>query len=332
MLEAEAQRLINTAHRESTSKVYQTAQRSYLMFCNRYKITPLPLNEDSLLKYVSYLSLQKLSHSTIRVYYSGIKSYAIVMGFGLPNTSHRLNMAFRSLEINCVNATKKLPITLQILEQILPSIVNSNYNDVMLWASMTLAHFGLLRAAEFTVNNSYDPRVHLSMSDVSFHVDHGKYLKVLIKTSKTDKSSKGFHLHIGCSGVNVCAYCAMLQYFNMTSDIDSNPLRALFIFGNGVTLSRVLFIKQVKMFLALAGIDPDNYSGHSFRIGGATTAAAAGLADWEIQVLGRWTSNTYQRYIRTPSTLLVGFAQRMTRQDYTPIYNFRNPYVKNVFG
>jgi len=35
------------------------------------------------------------------------------------------------------------------------------------------------------------------------------------------------------------------------------------------------------------------YSSHSFEIGAASTAAAAGIPDWKIQALGRWSSDCY---------------------------------------
>ena len=335
MLDTEVSRLIHTALRDSTVKVYHAAQKSYLSFCSKYGYSPLPLVENTLLKYVSYLSLKQLSYSTVKVYYAGIKSYSISNGYGLPSERfHQLNMAFRSLEINSTGTRKKLPITLDVLEQIRVH-VHDSYNDIMLWSAMTLAHYGLLRAAEFTVNSTYDHNVHLSLADVSFHNDEQGtgYLKIYIKRSKTDKRNQGFYLHIGCSTTNVCAYCAMVQYYNATNcTCNSTSTRALFVFSNGAFLSRSSFINQVKLYLALAGIDTTHYSAHSFRIGGATTAAAAGLSDWEIQILGRWSSNTYQRYIRTPTAVLVGFAHRMTQQHYKSIYNIRSPYVKNVFG
>ena len=40
---------------------------------------------------------------------------------------------------------------------------------------------------------------------------------------------------------------------------------------------------------------------HSFRIGAATWAAAKGFTDTQIRQLGRWKSNAFLNYIRTPS-------------------------------
>ncbi|KLO04126.1 hypothetical protein SCHPADRAFT_788685, partial [Schizopora paradoxa] len=49
--------------------------------------------------------------------------------------------------------------------------------------------------------------------------------------------------------------------------------------------------------LAAAGIDPSPFAGHSFRRGAASAAAAAGFADHEIQLLGRWHSDCFKLYI-----------------------------------
>ena len=51
--------------------------------------------------------------------------------------------------------------------------------------------------------------------------------------------------------------------------------------------------------LTRLGKDDSAYCGHSFRIGAATSAAAAGVEDHLIQTMGRWSSDCYVRYIKT---------------------------------
>ena len=53
----------------------------------------------------------------------------------------------------------------------------------------------------------------------------------------------------------------------------------------------------LKQGLRSAGLDMNHFSGHSLRIGAATSAAAAGVPDHLIKILGRWQSEAYQLYI-----------------------------------
>ena len=54
-----------------------------------------------------------------------------------------------------------------------------------------------------------------------------------------------------------------------------------------------------------------NYSGHSFRIEAAATAASIGIPDHLIKTMGRWLSDAYQLYIQIPAKIVDGVAARL---------------------
>ena len=72
--------------------------------------------------------------------------------------------------------------------------------------------------------------------------------------------------------------------------------------------------REVKEALGEAGIDLTGYSGHSFRSGAATTAAAKGSSDSAIKMLGRWKSEAYQLYIKTPRDQLAAVSRQLVKQ------------------
>ena len=86
-----------------------------------------------------------------------------------------------------------------------------------------------------------------------------------------------------------------------------------FIFDDGRYLTRDRFVTAVRAALCTAGIDDSRYSGHSFRIGAATTAAACQLPDSLIKTLGRWESSAYTLYIRTPKDILCNVSSLFVR-------------------
>ena len=77
-------------------------------------------------------------------------------------------------------------------------------------------------------------------------------------------------------------------------------------------VSRTRLCQELGQALTAAGIDTAGYSGHSFRIGAATTAAQDGFSDSLIQALGCWKSSAFQEYIRTDTTTLTSISAKLT--------------------
>ena len=72
----------------------------------------------------------------------------------------------------------------------------------------------------------------------------------------------------------------------------------LFVFPGGTPVIKCFFSSQLRKYLAWAGLSTLCYKGSSFRIGAATTAAMQGVSEEEIQRMGRWKSQTFNKYIR----------------------------------
>ena len=173
----------------------------------------------------------------------------------------------------------------------------------MSWAVSTLAYFGFLRSAEFTVSSSsaLNPDIHLTVDDIAVDSHTSpSCLQLTIKASKTDPFRKCCCLYIGLGRPPLCALSAIMNYLPLH---DQSPGH-LFLLSNGQQLSCALLTHWLKDIFAAAGIQ-GSLSSHSFRIGAATVAARMGVPDHLIQAVGRCNSNAYKLYIRTPAEALA---------------------------
>ena len=142
--------------------------------------------------------------------------------------------------------------------------------------------------------------------------EHPTSLTVSLRASKTDVFQAGHSLLVGATGNLLCPVAAVLGYLATHPNV-SGPL---FIHEDGSPLSRSYLVQAVRAALASAGnLNLSRYSGHSFRIRAATTAARAGVLDSMIQTLGRWKSSAFLAYIRTRSEDITAVSRQLARQD-----------------
>ena len=69
---------------------------------------------------------------------------------------------------------------------------------------------------------------------------------------------------------------------------------------------------------------------HSFRIGGATAAFAAGVPESAIQLLGRWSSDAYRAYLRIPDCTIRSASIAMSKTWFNPTADLHLSFWKKL--
>jgi len=303
----------------STLRAYGSGQRRFLAFCSAANLEPSPLSERTLCMFVAHLANEGLSHQTIKLYLSAIRHLHIVSGLGDPFVGDpfpRLQYVIRGIKWSPSRAARqpRLPITPAILRVLKEQWAAAAVNDpdyVMLWAACCLGFFGFLRAGEFTVPHpsEFDPAASLCLGDIALDDRlNPSMVQVTLRQSKTDPFRKGVAVYLGRTQADLCPVAAILAYIAIRPTV-SGPL---FVFKDGSYLTRDRLIVYTHRVLSSAGMATKGYSGHSFRIGAATTAALAGVEDSIIKMLGRWESSAYQRYLRMPRDSLAAISARLS--------------------
>ena len=314
------QRLLQAGLAPSTQRTYTAGKKKYLGFCQKCNISPLPATKQKLLNFVAWMVRQGLKYQTVKCYLSAVRHLQVSCGGGDPRVDSMplLELAVRGARKEQAGTPKqtRLPITPCVLKKML-QVWNqdpANGDHVMLWAACCVGFFGFLRSGEFTApeKEEFDSGVHLSFKDIAIdNASDPRVISVRIKQSKTDPFRQGVTIFLGRTDAIICPVAALLAYLARRGSGDG----PLFRFKNGQPLTRSRLVMEVRKALQEAGLQPETYAGHSFRIGAATTAAACGVPADVIKTLGRWKSQAYLLYVRLPSSQLSDISKKLAAMD-----------------
>ena len=170
--------------------------------------------------------------------------------------------------------------------------------------------FGFLRflmSWGFTVNSVFHPSIHMTVDGLQpDSLVNPTCFKVHIKCLKTDPFHMGCDIYVGRGEGSVCPILALGDFLALHGSSEG----PLFTVSDGRPLTRQQLSSTVQSILHSAGYI-GSYSGHIFCIGAATTATALGVPDHLNKTLGRWSSDAYHIYIRTPFSSIVHVSRRL---------------------
>ena len=291
----------------STRRTYQTGLRAFQQFCYQYSIPVIPASPLTL-RYFCCSIAHKVSHKTIKVYLAGIRLEHIERGFQDPTNDELLRLLCKGIKrSHGTNRRTRLPITINILRTLKCKLRDETSYSLLekrlLWSAFTLAFYGFLRASEFTTPE-------LTWSHIQRHTDK---VTVFIQQSKTDPFRQGHTMAIYATETSTCPVRAINQYADEITT--AQQVGPLFHGGRFSPLTRQQLTSALRHLLQHTEYNQQHYASHSFRIGAATTAAAAGLPAWLIKILGRWSSEAYQSYIHPSPMVLQSVPSLLARTD-----------------
>ena len=301
---------------EDGSHLNQTsAVNCYTDCCISNDLPPFPVTYKSLGYFAVTCRLRGNKQSYLKTLISNIKTHCTRTGQPYLSTAEEVPFKFvmRGLaKFNPAPTERKRPITKAVLEAITLHADLNNPKDLQTITMAYLAHDALLRGREL---------MHLKIGHLQWDPRRPDRCTIHITASKCNKTGPTEEAHIvsygSRSGVSL-----LQQYISAMLLRDTTPSAPLFplivqLSGSGgaeVQWEAIHdkdrhFVPAIRALLQAAGYDASEYSGHSFRAGGATDLWTAGCAPEVIKRAGRWKSDCFYIYIRTdPQQIAVEVA------------------------
>ena len=288
-------------------RAYTSGQAHYRLFCGRYGLPAVPTSVDTLIYYLADLKRAGVSAGTARQRVAAVRHLHLQNGVAFDaGASGLFRAAMNGFPARGGGQTRPLRrgVTVTKLRALKTGIAahsSSYFDQRCLWAACCLAFYGGLRASDYLMTGNRG----LQRRSVSFLPD-GSGCVIELKIQKNRQFGPPVSVHLPATGTSTCPVRA-LRLFCDLRDERAAGCEALFVTEVGAPLTRRHLSDVLRTCLG------DGHSTHSLRIGLATAAAAAGVHDSTIQLLGRWQSDAYRGYVRGHRSRVSAAIQRIAR-------------------
>ena len=297
---------MHSAISPGSRKTYEQAWNHFLDFSTRYCGTAspqLPLSVSDIVLFVAYLSAKKLAPSTISTYISALSYVHKIGSFSDPTKAFVVHKIMTAQSRLCSKPDIRLPITRSILHKLVQALnhtITPAYQILLFQTMFLVAFYGFFRVGELTTKTPERRHSVLQFQSLSFLKSRNEVqaAKLVITDYKHNTTGRPFSIIIHReSTVHCCPVEFLLRWCRMRGS-NSGPL---FCLADGSAVKTEVFTRQLKGALAFCDLDCSSYKSHSFRIGAASLAAENGMSDAQIRGLGRWKSDAFKLYIRSPT-------------------------------
>ena len=285
---------LQSSKANNTVRAYKSDFSDFGIFCAQNGFKSMPSEPKIVSLYLTHLSTKQIKMSTL-------KRRLVSIGVIHKLKGHYLDTKHPSIIENIMGIKRrkgsiqkgKKPLLINSLKKVINVIDQINNKEIKKLRDRSIILIG------FSGGFRRNEIVSLDYDDLDF-VSEG--LKINLKKSKTDQFGEG--VVKGLPYFDNSQYCPVLSLKRWieVSNINTGPLFRKFNKGSKLTekrLSDQTVAILIKKYLELAGIESENYSGHSLRSGFATSAAEAGVEERNIMAMtGHKSTEMVRRYIK----------------------------------
>ena len=278
----------------NTIRAYKSDFKDFGLFCTKNGFKSLPSEPKIVSLYLTYLSSNEVKMSTLKRRLVSIGVIHKLKGYYL-DTKHPTiveNIMGIKRRKGSIQRGKK-PLLISSLKQIINVIDKQKKDELKKYRDRSIILIGF--SGGFRRNEI------VSLNYEESDVGH-EGLKIRLKRSKTDQFGEGLIKGLPYfNNSNYCPVVSIKKWIEM-SKISSGPLFRRFTKGSKMLdhrLSDQSVALIIKKYLELAGVESNNYSGHSLRSGFATAAAESGADERNIMAMtGHKSTEMVRRYIK----------------------------------
>ena len=272
--------------------------RQLSIFCVAFHESFLPVSRDALLGFIELMS-RTCGFDHIQHIISSIKFLHEFTGHHYPGDSFEFKVLLRGLKRKLAKSPKQaLPITPEMLILMYQHVDITKPSELAHWTAFLFAIRLLYRKSSIAPESlrSFDAKTGLSREKAVFN--NGVVL-VYQNHSKTNQFMSSTRITPIVPGT-IVALDPVFHYKKLVSEnVVQRTCLAFSYLVNGAVMcvTHKSFTKYLKYLLVKIGLNPDNWSGHSFRRGGASLLYRLGIDPLTIQACGDWSSDTFLRYL-----------------------------------
>lgn len=244
-------------------------------------------------------------HSTIGGKVSAVRWFHVRLFGYMPKVNAGLRLTMGGVKRYSDPVQKKHPVTPRMLRRVYDGLDLIQPKEQLLWGSLLLGYFFLLRRSEYLeLDGVFYPHV-LKLGDLQLFDENENpcaagdavMVGILLRGAKNDQYGREERRYQFKSGDEVLCPVLATRWIHMAAKHFGTRLdQPATSMGATKGLAVSIVVACLKSVALALGLDPRNYSSHSLRVGGATSLLNQHCSPLIIKLLGRWMSNCFESY------------------------------------